>query len=106
MLRSKPGGRGYMSSQMLDNKSISQRFSKSLLLLFLLYFDVFCFVCFFVVFFGFFLLFFLLFLRLLSKHGSCRCGFYGFWKVEGFCVFVLVSRKQMVPDGSVDDGGA
>ena len=61
MLRSKPGGRGYMSSQMLDNKSISQRFSKSLLLLFLLYFDVFCFVCFFVVFFVFFCCFFCFF---------------------------------------------
>ena len=45
---------------------------------------IFCF-CFF---FRFFLIafWFFAFLRLLSKHGSCHFGFYGFWKVEVFAI--------------------
>ena len=30
--------------------------------------------------------------------------FFCFWKVEVFASFILVSRKQMLPDGFVDDG--
>ncbi len=53
---------------------------------------IFCF-CFFsyiflIAFCFFWLLFvFFAFLRLLSRHGSCHFGFYGFWKVEVFAIF-------------------